>query len=103
MRVHVSSMGPAAVLAALSLFSVAAEAAAMKCGKHDDIAKVLTSKYQETRHILGVVNSRMVMEIFTSPMGTWTVLVTGTDGTSCVTASGEEWQEVPVAIAGLDG
>jgi hypothetical protein len=43
----------------------------------------------------------MVMEIYTSPEGTWTVLVTDTSGKSCITAAGENWQEVTPAVADL--
>ena len=90
-------------LAVVSLFVMAGTASAVpQCGKHDDIAKVLSSKFKETRRVMGVVNAHAVMEIFMSPQGTWTMLVTNTAGTSCITASGEDWQEVPVTLAGLD-
>lgn len=93
----------AAALAAASLSSTAGEAvAAMQCGKHDDVAKALNAKFKETRRIMGVINARAVMEIFMSQQGTWTMLVTDTNGIACITASGEEWQEVPVTLAGLD-
>jgi hypothetical protein len=98
-----NSMSLAAALAAASLLNMSGEAAAaLQCGKHDDVAKVLTAKFKETRRVMGVVNSTAVMEIFMSPQGTWTMLVTGTNGTSCITASGEEWQDVPVEVAGLE-
>ena len=74
----------------------------MQCGKHDDVAKALNARFKETRRIMGVVNARAVMEIFMSPQGTWTMLATDTNGTACITASGEEWQEVPVTLAGLE-
>ena len=103
MFMHISSLNLAAVLTAVSLFTFTGEAsAAMSCGKHDDLAKVLATKYHETRHILGVVSAQMVMEIFTSSRGTWTVLVTDTSGNTCITASGENWQELPATVAGLD-
>jgi hypothetical protein len=51
---------------------------------------------------LGVVNFKAVMEILMSPQGTWTMVITDTSGISCITASGEEWQDVPIAVAGLD-
>jgi len=93
----------AAALAAASLSTTAGEAAAaMQCGKHDDVAKALNAKFKETRRIMGVINARAVMEIFMSQQGTWTMLVTDTNGIACITASGEEWQEVPVTLAGLD-
>jgi hypothetical protein len=28
--------------------------------------------------------------------------MTNTSGTTCIIASGENWQEIPVALAGLD-
>lgn len=103
MFAHTRSLSLAAALATASLFNLTGQAsAAMQCGNHDDVAKVLTAKYLETRHFMGVVNSRMVMEIFMSPQGTWTILVTDTNGTACVTATGEGWQDVPVAVAGFD-
>jgi hypothetical protein len=30
------------------------------------------------------------------------VVVTNTSGMACIAASGEDWQDVPVAVAGLD-
>ena len=92
-----------AVLAAISLVSIAGIAgAAPQCSSHDKIVNALGSKYKETRRVMGVVNSKAVMEIFMSPQGTWTMVITDTSGLSCITASGEEWQDVPVAVAGLD-
>ena len=103
MFAHIRSMSLAAALAAVSLFNLTGEAsAALQCGKHDDIAKVLAAKFKETRRVMGVVNAKAVMELFMSPQGTWTMLVTDTAGTSCITASGEEWQEVPATLAGLE-
>lgn len=104
MFTHTTSLSLASAFAVVSLCSFTGPAAAaMQCGRHDAVAQALASKYQETRRIMGVVNARMVMEIFMSPKGTWTVLITNTSGTACITAAGEDWQELPVAVAGLDG
>jgi hypothetical protein len=103
MFAHIRSFKFAAVLAAVSLFGIGGVAsAAMPCGSHDAVAKSLTTKFQEARRIMGVVNAKAVMEIFMSPQGTWTVLVTDTTGTACIIATGQDWQEVPIALAGLD-
>ncbi|HEX7108571.1 MAG TPA: hypothetical protein VF224_04960 [Aestuariivirga sp.] len=97
------SLSLAAVLAAISLTSIAGIAeAAPQCSSHDKIANALGNKFKETRRVMGVVNSKAVMEIFMSPQGTWTMVITDTSGISCITASGEEWQDVPIAVAGLD-
>ena len=92
----------AAVLTAASLFGLAGEAAAMQCANHDSMAKTLTGKFKESRRAMGVVNSTAVMEVFMSPQGTWTVVVTDTRGIACIAASGDEWQDVPVAVSGLE-
>ena len=103
MFAHIRSFKFVAVLAALSLFSCAGVAsAATACGNHDALAKSLNTKFKEARRVMGVVNARAVMEIFMSPQGTWTVLVTDTTGTACIIASGQDWQEVPMEMTGLD-
>ena len=103
MFAHIHSFRFAAVLAVVTLFSCAGVAsAAVPCGSHDALAKSLNTKFKEARRVMGVVNAKAVMEIFMSPQGTWTVLVTDTTGIACVIASGQDWQEVPVEMTGLD-
>ena len=97
------SLSLVAALAAISLAGIAGIAqAAPQCSSHDKIVDALGNKFKETRRVMGVVNSRAVMEIFMSPQGTWTMVITDTSGLSCITASGEEWQDVPIAVAGLE-
>jgi hypothetical protein len=97
------SLSFVAALAAISLASFAGIAeAAPQCSSHDKIVDALGNKFKETRRVMGVVNSKAVMEIFMSPQGTWTIVITDTSGLSCITASGEEWQDVPIAVAGLE-
>lgn len=103
MLAHIRSFKFAAGLAAAALFSSAGVAsAAIPCGSHDAVAKALTTKFKEARRIMGVVNARAVMEIFMSPKGTWTVVVTDTTGVACIIAAGQDWQEVPDEMAGLE-
>ena len=103
MFAHISPFKFAAVLAAASLFGSAGVAsAATACGSHDALTKSLSTKFKEARRVMGVVNGRAVMEIFMSPQGSWTVLVTDTTGTACVIATGHDWQEVPIEMTGLD-
>ena len=103
MFAHIRSFKLAAVLAAVTLFSsVGVASAAAPCASRDAVAKSLTTKFNEARRVMGVVNAKAVMEIFMSPQGTWTVLVTDTTGTACVIATGQDWQEVPIEMLGLD-
>ena len=103
MFTQIRSLSFAAALAGAAIIAHAEPAAAnSKCAPHDDIVKVLNKKYQETRHALAIVSATAVMEIFLSPEGTWTMLVTNTQGIACITASGEAWQDVKVEVAGLE-
>ena len=103
MFTQIRSLSFAAAVAFAAILAVGQPAAAnSKCAAHDDIVKVLNKKYQETRHALAVVSATAVMEIFLSPEGTWTMLVTNTQGVACITASGEAWQDVKVEVAGLE-
>ena len=103
MFAHTRSFKLAAVLAAVTLFStVGVASAAAPCGSHDAVAKTLSTKYKEARRIMGVVSAKAVMEIYMSPQGTWTVLVTDIAGTACIIATGQDWQEVPIEMVGLD-
>ena len=103
MFAHIRLFKFAAVLAAVTLFSSTGVAsAAAPCGSHDALTKSLGTKFKEARRVIGVVNAKAVMEIFMSPQGTWTVLVTDTTGTACVIAAGQDWQEVPIEMTGLD-
>lgn len=97
------SFSLAAIVAAISFAGIAGKAEATpQCGDHDKIVDVLGNKYKEERRVMGMVNSKAVMEIFMSPQGTWTMVITDTRGMSCITAAGGEWQDIPVATAGLD-
>ena len=103
MSVHICSLSLMAAFSAISVISNSSPAeAAPQCGRHDKIVDVLGHKFKETRRVMGVVNSKAVMEIFMSAQGTWTMVITDTSGMSCITAAGEEWQDIPVAVAGLE-
>ena len=103
MFTQINSMRLVAVFAAISLISIVGKAeAARQCGNHYKIVEALGNKFKETRRVMGIVNSTAIMELFMSPRGTWTMVITDTSGLSCITASGEAWQDVPVAVAGLD-
>ena len=43
-------------------------------------------------------NGKVMFELFVSQSGTWTVLVSDTDGRSCIVASGASWQRVPLVL-----
>jgi len=63
------------------------------CAGHDSITGKLSSKYDEQRSGMGLVGSSGMVELFTADSGTWTIVVTQTDGTSCIVAAGNSWAD----------
>jgi len=80
--------------------SASAVEAQSQCGPRDEVIRVLNAKFQENQRAVGLINEKAMMEIYISPMGTWTMVVTNEDGMSCVLAAGEAWDEMPTHVAG---
>ena len=66
-----------------------------RCAPHGDVVKVLAGKYQESRRAAGLISEKAVLELFTSPKGTWTMLVTDQRGVTCIIAAGDAWDDAP--------
>jgi hypothetical protein len=71
-----------------------------QCGPRDKVVKVLNAKYQESQRALGLINEKAMMEVYISPAGTWTMVVTNEAGIACVLAAGEAWDEMPTKALG---
>ena len=76
-----------------SLLVLAGTAQAQQlCLPHEEAIARLQQLHGETTKGLGVgKRGQSVMELFTSETGSWTILVTRTNGLSCIAASGENW------------
>jgi hypothetical protein len=79
----------------------AASTQQMLCNKRSEVMKNLSANYKEAPTALGMASSGGVLEVMTSKDGkTWTVLLTKTDGTSCLVAMGNSWENVKYIAAG---
>jgi hypothetical protein len=95
--------GLACALLFSTLYASAVEAQSQgqaQCGPREEVAKVLNAKFQESQRAIGLINEKAVMEVYISPKGTWTMVVTNEAGMSCVLAAGEAWDEKPTPVAG---
>jgi hypothetical protein len=68
---------------------------AMLCGLRDDMGKMLDQRFGEQPQAAGVVGDRIV-ELLVSQTGSWTILMTSTDGRACVVTGGEDWTDQPI-------
>lgn len=81
-------------LAALAIFALPATASAQpQCAQRDQVVARLAQKYGEVRQSIGLAPNNGVFEVYASKdTGSWTILVTGTNGMSCMVASGQAFE-----------
>ncbi len=65
------------------------------CHQRADFVTELGRKYLEAPVAYGLTSTGQVIEVLASGNGSWTLIVTSTDGTSCALAAGEKWAKLP--------
>lgn len=65
------------------------------CAPRDVIAANLAEDYGEHPAGRGVNEQGLLMELFVSPAGTWTMVVSGPRGVGCIVSVGEGWSTAP--------
>lgn len=99
MRKAVLSSASLVAVSVLALASLqparAQEIAQAVCGLREDMGKMLAQRFGEQPKAAGLVGDRVV-ELLVSQTGSWTLLMTGPDGRSCVLTGGDEWTEKPI-------
>lgn len=88
--------------ACLTLLAAGPVFAALQCTSHEKMIELLSKRFSEVPKGIGLVGSKRVMEVYVSKTGTWTILVTNSDGQTCILAAGNNWEDVPDQIASLD-
>jgi hypothetical protein len=91
------------VLAAGTAPQPVAAASTGVCGERAKIVDRLQSKYGESRQGIGIAQGQRVVEIWASEdSGSWTIVITLPDGSSCLMAAGEDWEPLkkPTPVAG---
>ena len=87
-----------AAIGAMAMMATPASAQ-MACGERDKIIGELTETWDENRTAIGLSNTGAVIEVFSSPNGTWTMLLTRPDGPTCLIGAGDHWEDLMVEVA----
>ena len=95
-------------LCVISIVSVPSVGLAQQaCATRDVVVERLSTGYGESFQGGGLQSDTKIFEVwYSEEAGTWTILMTKADGTSCVMASGTNWREpipsdkVPAGIPG---
>ncbi|NOX40763.1 MAG: hypothetical protein GXP05_09675 [Alphaproteobacteria bacterium] len=70
-------------------------AAQVRCGNHTKIVENLRAVFGEQLFAQGLSGPTAAVEFYANPKsGTWTVLIIGANGTTCIPATGESWQGI---------
>lgn len=88
-------------LAAIALivpFAATAAGAVEPCAGRSDLAALLKDNFGEILVAQGLSSKGHLVEVFVSPAGSWTILLSRSDGLSCIVDAGEPW--VTAASAG---
>ena len=65
------------------------------CAPRAQLLDQLSSRYKEAPVAVGLSSSGSMVEVLTSDNGgTWTIMVSPPNGSSCLVASGEGWEEL---------
>jgi hypothetical protein len=84
------------ILAIVLALTPAVALAQQACNPRHHVLKHLADKYKEVPVAVGVTNKGGLVEVLTtSNGGTWTIIVSEPNGTSCMVAAGEGWKIVP--------
>lgn len=73
-----------------------------QCGPHKQVIEMLSKRFSEVPKAVGIVGEKRIMEVFISEKGTWTILVTNSEGLTCILAAGDEWEDVPDRFASVE-
>lgn len=75
--------------------ATAVQAETMLCAERTAIVDRLAEVYGETRQAIGLASPREIVEVFASgETGSWTIIVTRPDGTTCLMAAGEHFETI---------
>ena len=84
----------AAIVLALGLSTPAM--AQVTCAPIGSVTKVLKEKFGEVPQTTGISSRGSLVITFTNPSkGNWTLVIVGTDGNACLTATGADFEVIP--------
>lgn len=70
------------------------------CAPRADLVDRLTRQYGARLAGQGVRNIEMVMEVWATPRGDWTLVQSYADGRACIVAMGEMWEVAAERVGG---
>lgn len=73
------------------------------CMPRDELAKALAEQYDEQQRFIGLSADSNLFELWVSPGGSFTLLLTGANGQTCIVAAGNAGNIIAATPQGVDG
>jgi hypothetical protein len=73
------------------------------CLPHDEMAKFLANQFREQQRFVGLDHGGNMLELWFSPGGTFTALITAPGGQTCVVSAGNAGNIIAAEKPGVDG
>ena len=64
------------------------------CENREAVIAGLASQYSEKPVSMGYTAQGTILEILASPDGSWTMIESSSDGTTCLVANGDAWRDM---------
>ncbi len=94
---------PFLALIVLGMAVIPAQAQQRGCNSsHEAAVQFLAKTYNEVVISMGLASTGNVLEVLSSDSGSWSILITAPNGRSCLIASGQAWERLPVITVGSD-
>jgi len=88
------------ILSAALIATATPLTAEIVCAPRAELIEKLTAAYGEARQGMGMRGAESIMELWASDAtGSWSVVMTYTDGRSCIVAAGDDWTDDPAIVA----
>lgn len=93
-------MGKNLALIGLLFLPLEARGQGLQCASRAAMVAQLLSEYAEIPVASGLQSNGALVEILTSPSGTWSIIVGKPGGLTCLVASGDGWQAAMPQVPG---
>ena len=82
-------------LGLLAAPAIAQEAAQPQCAPRDQLTGALTERFGESLASVGLSDAGAAIEMWSSPHGSWSLVISRPDGISCLADFGQGWTVIP--------
>ena len=90
----------AASLLLYEIFDIRPASAQTACGDRAEILTKLAKHHSERPQAMGLSADGKVIEVLVSSTGSWSILVSHPNRLTCLVATGESWESLPVVATG---